>query len=244
MSVTDFVMNNWQLFVALVIIVFLLARTFLGTGAVASIRPTDAVMLINRQGAVVVDVRTDKEYQEGHIMNSLHIPLGMIDNRISELTDLKSTPLIVTCKSGSRSSSAAAKLKKQGFQAVNNLSGGMLAWTSANLPVTTEPTKSKKSSKKPRAIGHDNTKEVIVYTTRRCPFCTRAIDLLEDKGVGYTEVRIDNKPDLRREMEERAQRKTVPQIFIGDHHVGGCDDMYALEDHGELDGLLGLTAKD
>lgn len=244
MSLTDFVMNNWQLFVALVIILALLARTWVGPGAIASIRPTDAVMLINRQGAVVVDVRTDKEYQEGHIMNSLHIPLGVLENRISELKDLKSTPLIVACRTGSRSSSAAAKLKKQGFQAVKNLNGGMLSWASANLPVTTEPTKSKQKQKKPRAVGHDNTNEVLVYTTRRCPFCTRAIDLLESKGVGYTEIRIDHKPDLRKEMEERAQRKTVPQIFIGDVHVGGCDDMYALEDDGKLDGLLGLTAKD
>ena len=246
MQFGDFVVNNWQLFLALAIILILLLRTYVGSGAVKSIRPAEAVMLINREAAVVVDVRTEKEYQEGHIMNSLHIPLGMIDSRISELKDMKSTPLIVTCKTGSRSSAAAAKLKKQGFQLVNNLSGGMLAWTSANLPITTEPTKakSKKSPKKPRAVGHDNTREVIVYTTRRCPFCTRAIDLLEDKGVGYTEIRIDNKPELRREMEERAQRKTVPQIFIGETYVGGCDDMYALEDQGELDGLLGLTAKD
>lgn len=244
MSLTEFVTNNWQLFVALVVILFLLARTWVGPGAVNSVRPTDAVMLINKQNAVVVDVRTDKEYQEGHIMDSLHIPLGMIDNRISELKDLKSTPIILTCRTGGRSSSAAAKLKKQGFQLVNNLSGGMLAWTSANLPVTTKPTKTKKSQKKPRAVGHDNSVEVVVYTTRRCPFCTRAIDLLESKGVGYTEINIDNKPDLRREMEDRAQRKTVPQIFIGDEHVGGCDDMYVLEDKGTLDGLLGLTARD
>ena len=81
-----------------------------------------------------------------------------------------------------------------------------------------------------------------MYTTRRCPFCTRAIDLLEDKNVGYTEIRIDNKPELRKEMEDRAQRKTVPQIFIGEVHVGGCDDMYKLEDTGKLDELLGLTA--
>lgn len=249
MQFGDFILNNWPLFLALVIILFLLARTYIGTGAVNNIRPAEAVMLINREGAVVVDVRTDKEYQEGHIMNSLHIPLGMLDNRLSELKEFKSRPLILTCRTGSRSLTAASTLKKQGFEAVNNLSGGMLAWGSANLPVTTEKTKLKKIAsknmvKKPRAVGHDELNEVVVYTTRRCPFCTRAIDLLEDKNVGYTEIRIENKPDLRKEMEERAQRKTVPQIFIGDVHVGGCDDMYKLEDEGKLDGLLGLTARD
>jgi GrxC family glutaredoxin len=245
MQFGDFVVNNWQLFLALAIILILLLRTYVGSGAVKSIRPAEAVMLINREAAVVVDVRTEKEYQEGHIMNSLHIPLGVLENRLSELAELKSTSLILVCRSGSRSATAVTTLKKQGFEKVKNLSGGMLAWSSANLPVTRETTKSKnKENKKPRTVGHDNINEVLVYTTRRCPFCTRAIDLLEGKNVGYTEIRIDNKPELRKEMEDRAQRKTVPQIFIGDVHVGGCDDMYKLEDVGKLDDLLGLTAKE
>lgn len=83
--------------------------------------------------------------------------------------------------------------------------------------------------------------DVVVYSTRQCPFCTRAIDLLELKGVGYTEVRIDTHPEKRAEMETRANRTSVPQIFIGDTHVGGCDDMYALEERGELDTLLDVN---
>lgn len=244
MQVGDFVMNNWQLFLALAIILFLLARTYIGSGAVRNIRPAEAVMSINRDGAIVVDVRTEKEYQEGHIMNSLHIPLGMLENRISELKDFKTQPVILVCKTGSRSSTAASTLKKQGFDSVKNLNGGILAWSSANLPVTTEKTKQKKTPRKPREVSHENLNEVVVYSTRRCPFCTRAIDLLEDKGVGYTEIRIDKKPELREEMEKRAQRKTVPQIFIGEVHVGGCDDMYKLEDEGKLDDLLGLPARE
>ncbi|MEE8379739.1 MAG: glutaredoxin 3 [Gammaproteobacteria bacterium] len=251
MSFSDFVVNNWPLFVALVIISFLLARTWIGPGALASIRPAEAVQLINHQNAVIVDVRSDKEYQEGHIVNSLHIPLGVLENRLSDLKDHKNDSLIMVCRSGTRSTSAANILKKQGFETVKNLQGGMLAWGSANLPVTTAKTKHKKTTKKSKkekaqetlAIGHDDSHEVLVYTTRRCPFCTRAITLLEDKNIGYTEIDIGNKPDLRKEMEERAQRTSVPQIFIGDVHVGGCDDMYALEDQGKLDGLLGLALK-
>jgi len=250
MQIGDFVTNNWQLFMALAVILFLLARTYVGSNAIKNIRPAEAVMSINREGAIVIDVRTEKEYQEGHIMNALHIPLGMLENRLSELAAYKTQPVIVVCRTGSRSSTAISTLKKQGFESVKNLNGGILAWSSANLPVTTEKTKSNKITRseantiKPRVVNHENINEVLVYTTRRCPFCTRAIDLLEDKGVGYTELRIDHKPDLRKEMEERAQRKTVPQIFIGDVHVGGCDEMYKLEDEGKLDDLLGLPARE
>lgn len=240
MQAGDFVINNWQLFLALAIILLLLTRTYVGSGAIKNIRPAEAVMSINRNGAIVVDVRTEKEYLEGHIVNSLHIPLGMLENRLSELKEYKSQPVIVVCRTGSRSSSAVSTLKKQGFKSVTNLNGGILAWNSANLPITTEKTKQKNTNKPSHVVIDADPNKVVVYSTRRCPFCTRAIDLLEDKGIGYTEIRIDNKPDLRMEMEARAQRKTVPQIFIGDVHVGGCDDLYKLEDQGKLDELLGL----
>ncbi len=251
MQFSDFIVNNWPLFVALVIISFLLARNFFGPSALIGIRPAEVVQLINHQNAVIVDVRSDKEYQEGHIVNSLHIPLGVLENRLSDLKDHKSDSLIMVCRSGTRSTSAANILKKQGFESVKNLTGGMLAWGSSNLPVTTAKTKHKKPTKKskketaqePLAIEHDVSHDVLVYTTRRCPFCTRAIKLLEVKNIGYTEIDIGNKPDLRKEMEERAQRTSVPQIFIGDAHVGGCDELYTLEDKGKLDGMLGLALK-
>ena len=81
---------------------------------------------------------------------------------------------------------------------------------------------------------------MVVYTTQRCPFCVRAVDLLSAKGVGFEEINIEHNPQLRQEMEQKANSKTVPQIFIGDMHVGGCDDMYDLENRGRLDLLLGL----
>ena len=255
MQLGDFIVNNWPLFLALVIISFMLGRNLFGPGALISIRPAEAVQLMNHQDAVIVDVRSDKEYQEGHIVDSLHIPLGVLENRISDLKDHKKNSLIMVCRSGARSLSAANILKKQGFESVKNLSGGMLAWGSANLPVTTVKTKGKKFTKKSSsssnnepaqellAIEHDASHDVVVYTTRRCPFCTRAIKLLEVKNIGYIEIDVGKKPDLREEMEKRAQRTSVPQIFIGDVHVGGCDDMYALEDQGKLDDLLGLAAK-
>ena len=79
---------------------------------------------------------------------------------------------------------------------------------------------------------------VTLYTTGTCPFCIRAKQLLDRKGVGYDELRIDQNPSLRPEMEQRAQRATVPQIFIDDFHVGGFDDMAELDVEGKLDQLL------
>ncbi|RMG31098.1 MAG: glutaredoxin 3 [Gammaproteobacteria bacterium] len=80
--------------------------------------------------------------------------------------------------------------------------------------------------------------EVLLYVTPFCPYCIRAKQLLERKGVPYRELRVDRDPALRAEMERRSGRTTVPQIFIGRRHVGGCDDIYALEGRGELDALL------
>ncbi|HSG60735.1 MAG TPA: glutaredoxin 3 [Pseudomonadales bacterium] len=82
---------------------------------------------------------------------------------------------------------------------------------------------------------------VQIYTTAICPFCIRAKRLLDKKGVAYQEVRVDFDPQKRLEMMQRAQRRTVPQIWVGDLHVGGCDDLYALESRGELDRLLGIA---
>lgn len=81
-----------------------------------------------------------------------------------------------------------------------------------------------------------------MYSTGFCPYCVRARMLLERKGVAYTDVRVDLDPGLRTEMIERSGRTSVPQIFIGDFHVGGCDDMYALENQGRLDPLLTSSA--
>lgn len=80
--------------------------------------------------------------------------------------------------------------------------------------------------------------EVTIYSTTVCPYCVRAKDLLKRKGVSFTEVNVDD-DDARAAMITKAGgRRTVPQIFIGDTHVGGFDDMYALDKSGKLDALL------
>ncbi|HBN88005.1 MAG TPA: glutaredoxin 3 [Rheinheimera sp.] len=83
--------------------------------------------------------------------------------------------------------------------------------------------------------------QVTIYTKAYCPYCVRAKSVLDNKGVSYQEIRIDEKPELRPEMIERAGgRSTVPQIFIDSRHIGGCDDMLALDASGQLDPLLNL----
>lgn len=80
---------------------------------------------------------------------------------------------------------------------------------------------------------------VQIYTTQTCPFCHRAKALLREKNVRFDEVDVGAEPHLRAAMTQRANgRRTVPQIFIGDIHVGGCDDLFDLERAGKLDSLL------
>lgn len=79
---------------------------------------------------------------------------------------------------------------------------------------------------------------VLVYVSRYCGWCTRALALLEAKGVTPEVIVVDTDRELRRDMEERSGRRTVPQIFIGDRHVGGYDDLRALDTAGQLDALL------
>jgi rhodanese-related sulfurtransferase len=94
----------------------------------------EATRLIN-QDALVLDVREDKEFVVGHIPKARHIPVGSLKARIAELEKFKSKPIIVNCRSGQRSAQACGILKKHGFENVVNLSGGIMAWESANLPM-------------------------------------------------------------------------------------------------------------
>jgi glutaredoxin 3 len=77
-----------------------------------------------------------------------------------------------------------------------------------------------------------------MYSTSWCPYCAQARSLLEEKGVAFEEVDVEAAPPARAEMIKKSGRDTVPQIFIGETHVGGCDDLFALESAGRLDSML------
>lgn len=94
-----------------------------------------ALQLINHKEAVVLDVREADEFGGGHLLNAKHIPLGKLRERVGELERQREKPLLVVCRSGQRSATACAVLGREGFAQVYNLSGGVMAWQKANLPL-------------------------------------------------------------------------------------------------------------
>ena len=130
-----FAAQQWYLLLALVVIIAMLAHSFLGSMGVKNVPPGEVVALINRQNATVLDVRTAEEFKQGHIINSVHIPVGLLAGRIKELERHKSQPLVVVCRTGQRSTQACSILRKHGFESLHGLSGGIAAWQSANLPL-------------------------------------------------------------------------------------------------------------
>lgn len=80
--------------------------------------------------------------------------------------------------------------------------------------------------------------DVIIYTRDGCPYCVRAKSLLDSKGAGYRELNASKDPAIRQEMIERSGRNTFPQVFVNGQHLGGCDDIHALDARGKLDPLL------
>lgn len=134
----EFVANNWLLVSALVIILVMIVVTELKRKVLgfADIRPQDAVRLINREDAVALDVRDDKEYRSGHILNAVHIPYALLEERLQELEPHKDKPVMVYCRTGQSSAKASVMLRKQGFNRVYKLGGGIVAWQGADLPLT------------------------------------------------------------------------------------------------------------
>jgi rhodanese-related sulfurtransferase len=101
----------------------------------AEVGPTDAVMLINRKDAVVIDVRDEGEFASGHINNARHVPEKQLTDRMKELEKFKNKPVIVSCASGRRAGAVADSLRKQGFADIVALRGGIVAWAQAGMPL-------------------------------------------------------------------------------------------------------------
>jgi len=134
----EFLGNHYILSAGWVALFILVIYSFIGARlrGYQNANPAMVTNLINHEEAVIVDVREDNEYASGHIINSIHVPLSYLKERLKELEKYKSTPVVVGCKSGQRSGQACATLKKDGFEQVYNLSGGITAWQADNLPLT------------------------------------------------------------------------------------------------------------
>lgn len=134
-----FVLNHWVLFLALFIVSVLLAANLLSDKLLGfkSVDPQAATQLINREGAVVLDVREEADFSAGHIVNAIHIPLAGLEARLKELDSMRESPFIVTCQAGQLSARAGDILRKHGFTKVYKLGGGLMAWKDAKLPMVT-----------------------------------------------------------------------------------------------------------
>jgi rhodanese-related sulfurtransferase len=131
----EFFANHWYLFLALLVILGLLTHNII-VGGKGSVEPLAATEMINHQDAVVVDVRPAADFAKGHIINALNIPMNGFKNQIATLAKHKAKPIIVNCRSGAQSAMACSQLRKEGFEQVFNLRGGIMAWEAASLPLT------------------------------------------------------------------------------------------------------------
>jgi rhodanese-related sulfurtransferase len=130
-----FIIDNWTLIALAVISGGLLLVPVLQGAVATGLGANDAVQLINREKAVVVDVCEPHEYAAGHIVGSKNIPLGELEAKLAGAVKNKKLPLILVCQSGARSGRAVAKATALGYEQVHSLGGGLTAWRAANLPV-------------------------------------------------------------------------------------------------------------
>ncbi len=133
----EFAGNHLVLASALAVITLLLIKAEIDArlSSVKQLNVNEAVRLMN-DDAVILDVRESNEYGTGHIPNAIHIPMSSLVKRINELEKYKQKNILAYCRSGSRSNAACRTLSKQGFESVNNLAGGIMSWSNANLPVS------------------------------------------------------------------------------------------------------------
>ncbi|MGF1615658.1 MAG: rhodanese-like domain-containing protein [Gammaproteobacteria bacterium] len=134
----EFAANHWVLTLALWALLAAIGWTFVypRLQGILKVTPLDATQLINHEEAIVLDVRGEAEFSEGHILNSMHIPMKYLSEQMRKLEKHRSRPIITACRTGQQSAGACAMLRKHGFERVYNLSGGILGWQNASLPLT------------------------------------------------------------------------------------------------------------
>lgn len=132
----QFIQNNIAIILLVLTSGLMLLWPIIGRrmSGVREVGTLEATQLINHQNAVVLDVREDSEFYSGHIPHSVHVPLGQLAKH-AELEKYKSRPVIAICRSGMRSGRACGVLRKNGFEQVYNLAGGITAWERANMPM-------------------------------------------------------------------------------------------------------------
>ncbi len=207
-----------------VVVVITLIKNSLSDVAVVSSQ--EAVQLINHTEAMIWDVRSKNSFDKGHIAEALHVSSQAIEaNQLGTLAQYKAHHLIVVSEDGLQAMALAKALRKQGFRHLSVLRDGLVGWNSDRLPLTT-------SSASQRPV------HIEIYTRAACPYCIRAKALLAQHGAEFKEISIEHDENKKQEMVARSGRTSVPQIFINGDHIGGCDDLQALDAQKGLAALL------
>ena len=132
----NFLIENWMLIsVALTSGGLLLWPVIAGGARAGSLSPAEAVQLINREKAVVIDVGEPQEFASGHVIGSRNVPFGQLEDKLAGLGKNKATPVIMVCPVGARAARAAGLARKMGFEQARSIAGGLRAWKDASLPV-------------------------------------------------------------------------------------------------------------
>ncbi len=138
-ELSNFTLNNWELVAAFLVTLGLLLFNIYGDQlrGFSSITPEEAIRILNKDDALLIDVRAKDELsKDGRIKSASHIPLNQLKNSLNELEKHRAAPIVVVCRSGQRSGVACSQLKKSGFEEVYNLKGGILSWRNAGLPLS------------------------------------------------------------------------------------------------------------
>jgi rhodanese-related sulfurtransferase len=130
-----FILDNWMLISVALASGFMLFLPVMQGAATAGLSPQQAVQMINREKAQVIDVCSAEEFAAGHLIGARHVPLDQLEQQLAGVAKNKSQPLILVCASGLRSKRAVAVAKKLGYEQAHSLTGGLKAWKEANLPV-------------------------------------------------------------------------------------------------------------
>ena len=196
----------------------------------AALSAMQAVRLMN-QGALIIDLRGKDSFDAGHIGDARNIPAAELETQSETLQKWRDKTVITYCDSGVSGAAAARTLTKLGFtqglqsrRGIERLDQGQFA-----------ARQDRRGGQGKRQVSAP---EIVMYSAGWCPYCDRARRLLTEKGLTFREIDVDEDAKLREEMIARSGRRTVPQIFIGTRHIGGCDELYALDGRGELDPLI------
>ena len=132
----EFLTNHAVLALAFLGLLGALVWTSFMSAGPGQLSPSDAVRLMSHEDAVVIDLRSDGEFRNGHIVNAVHVPFDQLESRLGRIARHRQRPVIVACRTGQQSAGAVKRLREQGFARVHRLQGGMVAWQGADLPLT------------------------------------------------------------------------------------------------------------